>query len=332
MIAFNKVLELDGRFAEAQYYRGQVLDRTGKSADAIASYKKTLELAPGFAPASFEMAVASYNTGDYASAATAYEQVVKAEPSNYQAHANLASAYRQLERYGEANVEYEIASNGVKTADLYSEWGYSLGKTNEWDKAIAKLQTAKELSPVAVDNSNLGWGYYNAANAQTAAKNTEAAKANYALAKSTLEVAVQQDPKLDAAYLNLGSTHNALGDFKAAVAILTTVLGFRRDWVIATNQLGLGYRGLNDLKNAIATFKRATDLDGKSVYGLYNLGEVYVLSGNKNEAKKVNDRLKKIDPALGTRLDDVISGKVVIDAARQKIEQKVPIRIPRFPF
>jgi len=332
MTAFNRVLELDGRFADAQYYRGQVLDRMGKPDEAIASYRKTLELAPGFTPASFEIAVASYNKGDYTAAATAYEQVVKNEPANYEAHANLASTYRQLERYGEANAEYKVAETGVKTADLYSEWGYSLGKASEWDQAVARLQTAKQLSPAAIDNSNLGWGYYNAATAQTAAKNTDGAKANYALAKSSLEVAVQQDPKLDAAYVNLGATHNALGEFQAAVAILQTVLGFRKDWLIATNQLGLGYRGLGDLKSAITTFKRAVDLDGKATYGLYNLGEVYFLSGNKNEAKKVNERLKKLDPALATRLDNIISGKILIDSAKQKIEQKIPIKIPRFPF
>jgi hypothetical protein len=41
--------------------------------------------------------------------------------------------------------------------------------------------------------------------------------------------------------------------------------------------------------------------------------------------------LKKLDPTLAATLDNVIAGKV-IDAARQKVEQKVPVRIPRFPF
>lgn len=330
MAAFDRTLELDGRFTEAQYYRGQVLERTGQLNQAVAAYKRTVETDPTFAPASFDLGVAYYNQGDYNNAAIAYQEVVKNDPNDHQAHANLANTYRQLGRCPDANVEYKQAVAGLKDADLYSEWGYCLGKSGEWTEAVARLTTAKELSPAAIDNSNLGWGYYNAANSQTAAKNTSAAKTNYNLSKTYLQTAVDQDPKLDAAYLNLGSTHNALGEFQAAVNVLKTVLGFRRDWVIASNQLGLGYRGLNDLVNAVATFKHVVDLDGRNTYGLFNLGEAYFASGKKKEAKKINDRLKRIDPALAARLDSVIAGRVV-DAARQKVEQKVP-KIPRIPF
>lgn len=331
MTALNKALELDGRFVEAQYYRGQILDRTGKSAEAIASYRKTLEWEPAFTPAQFEIGVASYNAGDYSGAAAAYEQVVKTDKDNFQAHANLASAYRQLERFSDANAQYLLASTGIKTADLYSEWGYCLGKTNEWDKSAARLQTAKDMSPTAIDNSNVGWAHYNAGEAQTAAKEPEKAKASYALAKTALEAAVQLDPKLDAAYLNLGSTHNGLGEFQLAVNVLKNVLNFRRDWAIAANQLGLGYRGLGDLKNAVATFKRIVDLDKTSVAGLFNLGDAYFASGNTKEAKKINDQLRKINPAAAAKLSNVLSGKAVIDATKQKIENKIP-KIPKFPF
>lgn len=333
LAALDKALEMDGRFIEAQYYRGQILDRTGKSAEALASFRKTLEWEPSFAPASFEIGVASYNAGDYAGAAAAYEQVVKSDKDNHQAHANLAASYRQLERFADANTHYALASNGIKTADLYSEWGYCLGKVGEWDKSAARLQTAKELSPTAIDNSNVGWAHYNAGQAQTAAKEPEKAKTSYAAAKAALEVAVQLDPRLDAALLNLGSTHNGLGEFQLAVNVLKTVLGFRRDWAIAANQLGLGYRGLGDMKNAIAVFKRVVDLDKNSVAGLFNLGATYQISGNGKEAKKINDQLRKINPSAASRLDDVISGKLILSGVPQSVI-KVPSipRIPRFPF
>ena len=78
-------------------------------------------------------------------------------------------------------------------------------------------------------------------------------------------------------------------------------------------------------------FQRATTLDGNNVFGLYNLGEVYYLTGNKKEARKVQDRLQRLNPAMAGRLGDVLSGKIAIDAAKQKIESKVP-KIPRIPF
>lgn len=331
MAALDRAIEMDGRFVEAQYYRGQILDRTGRSADAMTAYRKTLEWEPAFTPASFEIGVAAYNAGDYTTAASAYEKVVQTEKGNHQAHANLASTYRQLERYADANAQYALASVGIKTADLYSEWGYCLGKTGEWDKSAERLQTARELSPTAIDNSNVGWAHYNAGQAQTAAKDPEKAKASYSLAKAALETAVQLDPKLDAALLNLGSTHNGLGEFQLAVAVLRTVLSFKKDWSIAANQLGLGYRGLGDLKNAVATFKRIVDLDKNNVSGLYNLADAYNASGNAKEAKKVNDQLRKVNPSAAAKIDNILSGKAVVDAAKQKIENKLPIKIPKFP-
>ena len=329
LAAFDDALKFDGRYAPALYYRGQVLDRMGQQDQAIAAYQKTLEIEPLNSAASYDMGVDYYNKGDYTNAATAYELTIKIDSSNAQAHANLASTYRQLERFADANAEYKIASATIKTADLYSEWGYCLGKTNDWDKSVARLNTASELSPTAIDNSNVGWAYYNEANTQTVAKNDAAAKTNYELGKTYLQKAVAQDPKLDAAYLNLGSTHNALGEFQDAVRVLNVAASLHQNWVIAINQLGFGFRGLNDLVNAVATFKRAVDLDGRNTFGLFNLGESYFASGNKKEAKKVHDRLAKIDPALAARLDNVIAGRV-LDAAKQKVEQK--IKIPRIPF
>jgi hypothetical protein len=57
------------------------------------------------------------------------------------------------------------------------------------------------------------------------------------------------------------------------------------------------------------------------------------LTGNKKEAKKVQDRLKKIDPALASQLDSFFSGKAAVDEAKRKIESKVP-KVPgiRFPY
>ena len=329
--AFDRTLALDSKFAPAEYYRGQVMDRLGQQDKAVEAYQKTLQLDPSNSAASFDLGVAYYNKGDYANAATAYQQTIQNDKDNGQAHANLASTFRQLERYPEANAEYKVAANTVKTPDLYSEWGYCLGKVSDWEKAVARLNTAQQMSPSAIDNTNLGWAYYNAGYTQTVAKNDAGAKANFDLGKTYLQKAVEQDPKLDAAYLNLGSTHNALGEFQDAVKVLNVATSLHPNWVIAINQLGKGFRGLNDLVNAIATFKQAVGLDGRNTYGLFNLGESYFASGNKKEAQKVNDRLKKIDPALAGNLSNILSGKAVVDNAKQKIENKIP-KIPRFPF
>ena len=330
---FDGVLQTNGRNSTARYYQAMIYDRMNEPERSIAAYREAVTAEPAFAPAWFDLGVAYYNKGEYIEAASAYQQTIKYDADNAEAHANLASTYRQLERYPEANAEYKQAeAKGMKNnPDLYSEWGFCLGKTSEWDKSVARLETARTISPTAIDDNNAGWGYYNAAQADKTAKNAAGANEKLQKGKASLQTAVEKDPKLDAAYVNLGSTNNALGDFKAAVAALTIAVGLRRDWIIAINQLGVGYRGLNNLSAAVEQFKRVTTLDINNVLGLYNLGEAYHASGNKKEAKKIQNRLKQINPAMAGKLDNVISGKAIINETKRKIEQKVP-RIPRLPF
>jgi tetratricopeptide (TPR) repeat protein len=164
LAAFEKALSIEGRNRTAKYYRAAVLDRMNQPEQSAAAYQETVAIAPDYAPAWFDLGVMHYNRADYPNAEKAYKEAIRIDPEFYQAHANLASTYRQMERFAEANAEYKLAEVGIKdNPDLYLEWGYCLGKTNEWDKAVARLDQAKKLSPSAVDDSNLGWAYYNAA-------------------------------------------------------------------------------------------------------------------------------------------------------------------------
>ena len=332
LAAFEKALALEGRNATAKYYRAALLDRMNQPDQSIAAYRETVALEPSYSPAWYDMGVSYYNRGDYKNAAVAYSEAVKVDPNYHQAHYNLANTYRQLEQWPQANNEYGLAEAGIKdNADLYSEWGFSLGKVGDWEGAIAKLEQARKLSPQAVDDSNVGWGYYNGAQTDKQNKNDAEASAKLTKGRDSLQAAVQKDPKLDAAYMNLGSTNNSLGDYEAAVAALNTALSLRSDWVIALNQLGLGYRGLNNLQMALAQFNRVVTLDQNNIAGLFNLGSAQFASGDKKGAQKTQARLKKLNPSLATQLDGILSGKVVVDEAKRKIGNKVP-RVPRIPF
>ena len=316
---------------DVEYQKAAIYDRMQKPGEAVAAYKRSIAAAPTNTDAWLDMGTIYYNQGDYDNALVAYQETVKLEPDNTEAHKNLASVYRQLMRYADANVHYRLAEPGYKSnPDLYSEWGYCLGKVNEWDKAIARLDRARELSPVALDLNNVGWGLYNAARADLAANNKEAADLKLATGKAALQAAVEADPQFEAAHFNLGVTNNALGDFEAAVNALNRALSLRGDWVIALNQLGVAFRGSDDLATALNYFKRASTLDDSNLFGLYSLGEVYFLTGNKAEARKIRNRLNALDPTLASKLDNVLSGKIVLDEAKRKIRNKIPIR--GFPY
>jgi tetratricopeptide (TPR) repeat protein len=301
------------------------MDQTDK---AVEAYKEAIRVNPSNSLPWFDLGTIYYNKADYNNAEKAYLEALKIDPSSAQAHANLASVYRQKEKFAEANAEYKKAEElGMKTPDLYSEWGYCLGQTKEWDKSTARLETARQMSPTAVDDNNAGWGYYNAAQADKQAKKDAEATAKLQKSKTSLTAATQKDPKLDAAYVNLGATHNSLGEYDAAVAALNQANQLHADWVIALNLLGIAYRGQNNLPLALQVLNRSVTIDGNNVVGLFNLGSTQNQAGDKKGAKKTQDRLKKISPELANQLGNIIAGKL-IEAGTNEIKKKIPIRIP----
>ncbi len=330
LAVFDQIAEAEPQNASVHYQRGVLFDKLGQPDKAIGAFKKATQVDPAYGIAWFDLGVIHYNKGDYKNAEAAYRAAIKADNANAKAHANLASTLRQQERFAEANAEYKIAAETIKDdPNLYSEWGYCLGKTAEWDKATARLETAKGMSPSAADESNVGWAYYNSAQTDKAAKNDAAAKEKLEKGKASLQTAVQKDPNLDAAHLNLGSTYNSLGEHDKAVVSLNEAVRLHNDWVIALNQLGLAYRGTNNMSLALNTFSRAVSLDGNNVAGLFNLGSTQYATGDKNGAKKTQAKLKKIRPDLADQLGSIIAGKA-IDYGTQKIKEK--IRIPGIPF
>lgn len=344
LAAFSNAVKTDPNYADAYYYQGETYDRLDKEKEAIAAYKEAVRLNPKFTEAWFDLGVAYYNRNRFEDALTAYSEVIKLKGDYGEAYLNLANVYRQLARvnsekgqsaaaanfYRQANLKYETAAIYIKdNADLYSEWGFCLGKIAKWDSAIARLNTAVTLNPDAVDYTNLGWAYYNLVQEDLRLKRTTDVQAKLAKGRDALKKATQINPTFAPAYLNLGITLTDLGDYQGAVDALTQATNLRKNWVSAINELGIGYRKLGDLENAVKNFRRATEIDEKFASGFYNLGEAEYRRGNNKEAKKAYEKLKKLNPNLAKQLDVVITG-AVLQETKNQIQNKIPL--PKLPY
>lgn len=325
----RRVVSRDSDSAEARYFLGAALAETGKEGDAESEYQKALAIDPGYVPALYDLGVAKYNDGRYAEAASSYETIALREPSNSLIRSNLGDAYRQLGDFEKANENYSVAAETVKDdPDLYTSWGYTLGMTDRWDESIAALTSASEVRPEGLTGSNLGWAYFNAAQKDAESGNQDEAQKKWATGRKILEAAVEMDPNLAPAFLNLGSTLNRLGDFKAAVGALLRASDMKRDWLPALNELGTSYRRLGKLAEAIGSFQRVVDLNEKFRGALYNLGEAQFAAGLKKDAEKTLKRLKAVDPDGAARLQGVIEGRI-----RDKIDEVNPLKkVPKLPF
>jgi superkiller protein 3 len=288
--------------------------------------------------------VAYYNREKYLDAVAAYQEAIKYKNDYAEAHANLAETYRQLgsdERdgvkkrdwFGKAIGEYSIAVAFIKDdTELYSSYGYTLGRLGRWTQAIDALKKAITPRSDAVDYSNLGWAYYNGSQEDAKTKQEAASKQKLQEARAALEKAVSLDNKFEAAYLNLGITQNDLGDFAAAVISLQTALKLHKNWTFALNELGIAFRKLDRLDEAVEQFKKATDSDSNFAAGYYNLAESEYRRGHTKEAKKAQDKLRKLNPNLARQLDVIFSG-AVLNQVQNQVQQNNPLnKIPKPKF
>lgn len=279
-----------------------------RKTETVSNKPKTVENISMTVEELFDLAVDSYNRGRYEDSIANYKKVIALDAAHPDAHANLASAYRQLERYAEANAEYKSAAEFINDdTDLFSEWGYCLGKVEEWTKAVARLQTATDLEKDAINYANVGWAYLNAAQKDITDKNTAQARTNFLQAQNFLQKSLALNPALTAVLLNLGIVYNGLGEPQNAAAILIRANSARKNWVPAINELGNSYRQSNSFPAAILQFQKAVRLNDKYAVGYFNLGEAQFSSGKKDDARKTLEKLKTLDKVLASRLDKIIN-------------------------
>lgn len=320
--AFKNTIQANPQAAEAHYYLGETYDRLGRDADALAEYSEAVKINRDYLDAWFDLGVANYNQGRYEESIAAYKQALRLKNDYGQAHANLAEVYRQMAMdakdlkkkqgfFDLANGEYAIAAASIKNdPELYNSWAYCLGRVKKWDAAAERLNQAAALVPDASYYTNIGWAHLNSARGDLQYSRNDAAKAKLEKGKAALQKAVAVNPKYFAGYMNLGLTLQDLGDYQGVVDALKIAVGLRADWYPANLELGVAYRQLKDLDNAVVYLKKATELNDKISYGWYWLGETEFQRGNKEAAKRALDKLKKLDPNSAKRLNSILSGAI----------------------
>ncbi len=333
LVAFNKAKTGDPAYAEAFYQAGETNLRLNKPKDAAADYKKATELKPAYFEAWMGLGGANYEANDWAEAVTAYKEAVRLKNNNAEAYENLADAYRQIPDYVQAEANYKLAAlfverspdfSNEQAADIYSKSAFMVAKQCEiniargsrcrWGDAITYLDKASSFSQTGVDNTNLGWAYYNAAREDLSFRNDAAARPKLEKAKAALLKASAGNNKVSGgALLNLGRVLADMGDYPGAIDAFKKAIQKEQDWAFALNELGSVYRKQNNFKEAAAHFKKAAGKEEKNPVIQYNLGEAELKNGNIDEAKKAYERLKKLGRTgneFAARLVQLSGGKI----------------------
>jgi len=94
-LAFRRVVEEDGRFAEGWYNLGVACERQGKVDEAVAHYQRALSEKPTLRQAAENLAVITQNRGDVRGAVRIYHSILEVYADDAGARARLAEIYRQ---------------------------------------------------------------------------------------------------------------------------------------------------------------------------------------------------------------------------------------------
>ncbi|HRH43081.1 MAG TPA: tetratricopeptide repeat protein [Pyrinomonadaceae bacterium] len=341
--------------AEANYYLGELYDRKDNENEAIAAYNAAVKLNNNYAEAWGDLGALLYNRKRYQEAINAYNNAIRSQNDNYEYYENLGDVYRQLKQYDKAEGPYGLAVtwaerntknpvDKVALADLYSKYGFVLGYQAKWGSTVDALNKAVALSPDTVDYTNLGWAYYNsaqidirdkakadklgdAASSQRLGANSKTKLEN---GRNALQKATALDPNFFPSFMNLGMTQTELGDYQAAIEALKRCIQLKDKWALAYNELGYAYQVSGNLNEAVNQFRKATDLDKNYATGLYNLAYTLMQKGDEKEARKIQDRLRKIDPNRANMLE--IQWMNPANQIKQKIDSKNPLNKIRIPY
>ena len=253
LIHVHLTLRLRPEFTVARFLLGEVLQKQGRSHDAIEAYRNI----PGDSPFSW---IARLRTAeeleqmDRTEAAVAeLEQLATLNPTRLEPLFRLGNLLRNRERFEEAVAAYDRAAELVAEPErrhwtLYYFRGIALERLSRWPRAEADFLLALELEPEQPFVMNyLAYSWVEK-------------KLNLDEAKGMLARAVELRPDDGFIVDRLGWVHYRLGEYDQGVKFLERAVELRPQDPVINDHLGDAYWRVGRVQEARFQWRRALSL------------------------------------------------------------------------
>jgi tetratricopeptide (TPR) repeat protein len=234
---------------------GVILDKQGKTDDAISHYESALRSNPGTIEAGLDLGVDLLKTGQTDAAISRFQKVLEIAPDNEQAHNSLGDALMQRGAVDEAIPHFQRAIEiNPGYSKPYNNLGEALLKKGNLNGALNCFEKAAEVNP-DLPEAQFGLG-----NCLARAGRMDEAIAHY-------EKALQLNPDFGQVHLNLanalmkqGRMNEAISHFQRAQDLdpNNAMIPNNLAWLLAT----CPDVSLRDGAKAVALAKRANELSG----------------------------------------------------------------------
>lgn len=239
---------------------------SGDEAGARAAFQRSLEIDPTLGQAWVYLGALEERANRLDVAASSYRSGLAKDPENQDLWASLVGVLRKQgkpdEAVAEARKALKINANNV---GVYNNLG--LIYLDQGKLPLAKFVFIKALNsiPNAADNAyiqaNLGRVYF--------------AEKNYPQARYHLDLAIQLDPTFVPALIYMSHLHLDNRNYADMVPILEGALKQEPNNHSVIVNLGVAYRGMDRLDDAIAMYKKALEIRPADPQPHFNLGIVY---------------------------------------------------------
>jgi tetratricopeptide (TPR) repeat protein len=302
---YRKVIEIDEKFIGAHINLGVILcDELREHAKAEACFRKALELNPKHAHVHFNLGVALDGRGKLDDAIAYFRKAIELDPTIAKAHKHLGAGLERQKKFAEALDAYRKASKlSPKSAPVHFKLGALLRIQRKVSEAVTALCRAIEIDPKHLD-AHLELGTLLRDDLR-----------DYQNAAAYLRKAIKLDPQSALAHHKLGAVLRAQGKLPEAIASYRRAIGI--DATLVRAYIGLGALlcdELRDYRNAEAWFRKALELDPKSVAAHSNLGVALKGQGKSEEA--IAQFRKAIELAPKATLPRINLGNLLLDLGR----------------
>ncbi|HEY9803870.1 MAG TPA: tetratricopeptide repeat protein [Leptolyngbyaceae cyanobacterium] len=231
--------------AQALYYQGLQLAKTGDLAGAIASYEQAIQLYPNSYEYWFNRGLTLFHLERFVEAIASYDQAIALKPDYYKAWYNRGGTLGQLGLYEEAVASFgQAISIQSDTPEVWSSKGWAELKVGQISEAIASYDQALALSPEDPEN----WYYRGIALGID--EQYEAAIASY-------DQALELYPDFHEVWIDRGVVLFNLKQWSEAIASWDQALSTQPDFYLAWYNRGVALENLGRREEAIASYKQA---------------------------------------------------------------------------
>jgi tetratricopeptide (TPR) repeat protein len=311
---FNRVIEIDFNYKWAYFHRGNALSELNDFISAIEDFNKALLLDSDLKEAYQNRGNANSKLKDFKGAIDDFSKVIDLDSKYFWAYQNRGIAKGELKDFSGAIDDYSAALNinsnylwtfqnranskfelkdyegalrdYTKVIEIDSNYLWAYHKRGESKSKLADFQSAiEDYSKVIAIDSNYKWAFQSRGIAKSKLNDFEGAVLDF-------DKVIQIDPNYLWAYQNRGEAKSKLNDIEGGVLDFDKVIQIDPNYKWAYEEKGNLLFNNNDYESAFECYCKILELNPDYCYDRiisYNLGVIYHLKGNYQEAGRLYD-------------------------------------------